>query len=277
MSLKSILAAFSGDPASCGALRLALQLQMRHAAHLTGVVWHGRAPIESRHRAFLGRSVADMLASREDEAAGAIRADFEARVAAAGDPQRASFIDLHRMEDMDLPERARSYDLVVMTRRAAEVGREHADARPDVMALRSGRPILVAPDEERGGGALPQHMLLAWDGKRAAARALGDLLHVVGGVRRVTVLTVADGPEAPPEAGDDVVALLGRHGVEAMRLYRAASRQRIARAILDACAESGAEMLVMGAYEHSKFSEDLWGGVTRDILGEARLPVMMAH
>jgi nucleotide-binding universal stress UspA family protein len=275
MPLRSVLAAFSGDPASCKALEMALHLQRRDGAQVTGVVWHGRLPVESRHRAFMSRGVAEMLAGREDEAARAIRADFEARVAASGDPARATFIDLHEMEDISLPERARAYDLVVMTRRAAEVGHEHAGVRPDVIALHSGRPIVTVSDDY--AGKLPEHVLLAWDGKRAAARALGDLVHVFGGVTRATVLTVSSGPEAPPEAGDDVIGLLARHGIEGRRIYREAPRQGITRAILDACAETRADMLVMGAYEHSKFSEDLWGGVTRDILVDAHLPVLMSH
>lgn len=275
MPLKSVLAAFSGDAASCTALAMALHFQKRDEAHVTGVVWHGRLPVEGRHRAYLSRDVAAMLAGREDEAARAIRADFEARVAAGGDPAAATFIDLHEMEDLSLPERARAYDLVVMSRHAAEVGHEHAEVRPDVVALHSGRPIITVPDT--GAGTLPEHVLLAWDGKRAAARALGDLLHVVGGVKRVTVLTVAAAPEPPPEAGDDVMGLLARHGIAAQRIYRDAARQRITRTIVDMCGETGADMLVMGAYEHSKFSEDLWGGVTRDILRDARLPVLMSH
>lgn len=275
MPLKSILAAFSGDTASCTALHHALLLQRRYAAHLTGVVWHGPAPVERRHRAFLSRDVADMLDTREQSAAEAVRADFEARVAQTGEPAQASFIDLHEMEGFSLPERARCYDLVVMSRRAAEVGREHAEVRPDVVALRSGRPVITVP--EGFAGDLPRHLLLAWDGKRAATRALGDMLHLLPDIPRVTVLSIGATPPAPPEAGDDVLDLLARHDVAAERLHRTPSRHGITRSLLDACAEVDAGMLVMGAYEHSKFSEDLWGGVTRDILGEARLPVMMSH
>jgi nucleotide-binding universal stress UspA family protein len=275
MPLKSILAAFSGDPASCSALHFALSLQRRHAAHVTGVVWHGPVPLESRHRAFLSRDVSTMLMGREDEAALRIRTDFEARVAETGDPARASFIDLHEMETFSLPQHARAYDVVVMTRHAAEVGREHAEVRPDVVALRCGRPVITVPDEF--AGPVPAHVLLAWDGKRAATRALGDLLHVLGGAERVTLLTVANSPEPRGEAGDDVAAYLERHGVAAQWLHRAAGRQRITRVLLDVCAEVGADMLAMGAYEHSKFTEDLLGGVTRDILMDARLPVMMSH
>lgn len=275
MPIRSILAAFSGDAASCSALHLALRLQRRHNAHVTGVVWHGPVPLESRHRAFLSRDVASMLTGREDEAAPRIRAEFEARVAAAGDPARAGFIDLHEMETFSLPRQARAHDLVVMTRHAAEVGREHAEVRPDVVALRSGRPVITVPDVFSGD--VPAHVLLAWDGKRAATRALGDLLHVFGGAERVTVLTVAKAPDPKPEAGDDVIACLERHGVAAEWLHRDPGRKRITRVLLDVCAEVGADMLAMGAYEHSKFTEDLLGGVTRDILADAQLPVMMSH
>lgn len=275
MPLKSILVAFSGDPASCTALQFALRLQQRYGAHVTGVVWHGPVPLESRHRAFLSRDVATMLIGREDEAAQRIGAEFAAQVSAMGDPERASFIDLHEMETFSLPRHARAYDLVVMTRHAAEVGREHAEVRPDVVALRSGRPVITVPDHH--SGQMPQHIALGWDGKRAATRALGDLLHVLGGAEKVTLLTVAKSPEPKPEAGDDALAYLARHGIEAQWLHRAPGRGRITQTLLDACTEIGADMLAMGAYEHSKFTEDLLGGVTRDILTDARLPVMMSH
>jgi nucleotide-binding universal stress UspA family protein len=120
-------------------------------------------------------------------------------------------------------------------------------------------------------------VLVAWDGKRAAARALGDAVHLLGLSGRTTLLTIGDAPEPAPEAGDDVVALLRRHGLTAERLIRPAGRGGVTQAILDACTAAGAGMLVMGAYEHSKFTEDLLGGVTRDILRNARVPVLMSH
>lgn len=275
MPLKSILVAFSGDVSSCSALRFALRLQMRDKAHVTGVVWHGPLPLESRHRAFLSKDVATMLTGREDEVARRIASEFNAQVAAYGDTGHATFIDLHEVETFSLPQQARAYDLVIMTRHAAEVGREHAEIRPDVVALRSGRPVITVPDDF--SGQVPAHVVLAWDGKRAAARALSDLLNVMHATKKVTVVSVAKKPEPKPEAGDDVVAYLERHGIDTQWVYRDAGRRRITHTLLDACAEVGADMLSMGAYEHSKFTEDLLGGVTRDILTDARLPVMMSH
>jgi nucleotide-binding universal stress UspA family protein len=73
------------------------------------------------------------------------------------------------------------------------------------------------------------------------------------------------------------MTLLERHGIAATRLVRPAGRGGVAPTFLDACAEVDAELLVMGAYEHSRFAEDLLGGVARDILAHAPLPALMSH
>jgi nucleotide-binding universal stress UspA family protein len=274
MSIKSILASYRGDAASCSGLELALYMAEKYQSHLTGVVWHGPSVIESRFGSYIPRDVAEMLAERDAGAVAEIRAEFEAHVAERGDPARTSFLDLAGVSDFSLADCARGYDIVVMGRHTIEAGREHFSARPDVVALRSGRPVIVVPTDYRNA-ALGEHALVAWDGKRAAARALGDAMHILETKTRVTVLTV--GGTAPDKPGDDVMALLARHGIPAERVVRPASRAGISATILDACAEVGAELLVMGAYEHSKFSEDLLGGVTRDILERAEIPVLMSH
>jgi nucleotide-binding universal stress UspA family protein len=73
------------------------------------------------------------------------------------------------------------------------------------------------------------------------------------------------------------MALLARHGIPAEQVIRPGGSAGIARTILDTCSEVGAGLLIMGAYEHSKFAEDLLGGVTREILDTAHLPVLMSH
>jgi nucleotide-binding universal stress UspA family protein len=276
MSIKSLLVAFSGDAASCSALRLAMAMSRKYGAHLTGVVWHGPHPIESRYRAYLNRDVVEILAKREAEEIAAIEADFRSRVDSAGLADWSEFLDLQGVSDFSLAERARGYDIVVISRQAAEAGREHFSVRPDVIALRSGRPVIVVPPDY-ASDILNEHALVAWDGKRAAARALGDAMHILETKSRVTVLTVGDPEDNPSARGDDVMALLARHAIPAERLVKPAGRNGIARTILDSCREVGAGLLVMGAYEHSKFSEDLLGGVTRDILGQSELPILMSH
>jgi nucleotide-binding universal stress UspA family protein len=220
--------------------------------------------------------VLGVLRKRDSELLGEIRRGFEARVAAEDLGARSTFIDLEGSSDFDLAECARGYDIVVMGPRSAEVGREHFAARPDVVALRSGRPLILVP---RGYAAaeVGEHALIAWDGRRAAARALGDAMHILETKARVTVLTVGDRDAVRTPPGDDVMALLRRHGIAAEGLVRPAGRGGIARTVLDTADEVGAGLLVMGAYEHSKFSEDILGGVTRHVFEHAELPVLMSH
>ncbi|MFN3613194.1 MAG: universal stress protein [Rubrimonas sp.] len=274
-TIASILAAYSGEPTGCSALRLAFFMGRKYDAHVTGVVWHGPSLIEDRHRAFLSRDLITMLERREAEAVAEIRADFEQRAAEAGAAGRSSFLDLESFSDFSLADAARGFDIVVMTRRAVEAGRELFAARPDVVALRSGRPVLVAP-AEYDLSRLGDHALVAWDGKRAAARALADAMRILETKAQVTVLSVGDTDPEAGFSGPGVMGLLERHGVRATRMIRP-RRAGVAETILAACDEVGAGLLVMGAYEHSKFSEDLLGGVTRTILNEARIPVLMSH
>ena len=274
MAIKSILAAYSGDARVSSGLSLAMALGKQYDAHVTGVVWRGPSFATSRQWTYMTKDIMEMLTARESEAMVEIRADFEARIAAEGDPSRSDFIDLANRSEFSLAECARGYDLVVMGSRAAAFGREYRTSRPDVVALWSGRPVILVPHDYTVQ-SLGESALFAWDGKRAAARALADAMRILQTMARVTVLTI--GTEIPRGPGDDIVELLLKHGIKAEGVTRPAGRGGIAATILDACHEHRAGLLVMGAYEHSKFSEDILGGVTQTILHDARIPVLMSH
>jgi nucleotide-binding universal stress UspA family protein len=274
MAIKSILVAYSGDTGGSGGLNLALQMARKYDAHLTGVVAHGPSVFEAEYSRYMTEEVLKILRDRDANVVAEIRTGFEARVAAEGLPNSASFIDLRTRGGFALAQCARGYDIVVMGRRASQVGHEHFSELPDEVALNAGRPVILVPRDYQDA-KLSEHAVLAWDGKRAAARALGDAMHILGTKKQVTVLSVGD--VAPLAFGDDIVTLLQRHGIRAERLQREARRGGIARTILDTCEETGAGLLVMGAYEHSKLREELVGGVTRDILENANLPVLMSH
>ena len=274
MSIKSILAAYSGDAAGSSGLGLAMFLARAHEAHLTGVVWRGPSPVESRFHNFMTRDVLDMLKRREAEVATEIRDGFKARIAADGNGLQTSFIDLENSAEFSLSKCAQTYDLVVMGKRAAAVGREHMAARPDVVALRSGRPVILVPHDYQAR-SLGKKAVFAWDGKRAAARAFGDAIPLLAPGAEITVLSIGEAPSNG--VGDDMVGLLRRHGMSAHSVVRSSGVGGVSGALMDGCREFGADLMVMGAYEHSKFREDILGGVTQDILEGAHLPVLMSH
>jgi nucleotide-binding universal stress UspA family protein len=118
---------------------------------------------------------------------------------------------------------------------------------------------------------------VAWNGSREAARAVADALPLLAAAERVSILMVRpepDGMGAPP--GADVTHHLGRHGVkvEPVRIDDAGD---VGALLLARCAAAGADVLVMGAYGHSRLRELVLGGATRTVLHETTLPVLLSH
>ncbi len=173
---------------------------------------------------------------------------------------------------MPLSEFARSFDLIVTGVHSHAENEEHLSANPDLIALRSGRPVLVIPDGYSSDN-LAEHALVAWDGKRSSARAIGDAMPTLEEKAKVTVLTVGSN-KAP--GTDTLLRNLGRHGIDAGFLLK--PRQgSIASTILSAADEISAKLVVMGAFEHSKFSHDVFGGVTTDVIQKSDIPVLLSH
>ena len=147
------------------------------------------------------------------------------------------------------------------------------------MALAVGRPVLVVPYagrfEECG-----RRVLVAWNASRAATRAINDAMPLLAGAETVTVLSVDPG-EDPPGARRGA-------GDGHRRASRASRRQGcvettvsggigVGNALLSRASDIGADLLVMGAYGHTRVRELLLGGATRTILESMTVPVLMAH
>lgn len=273
MAIRSILTSYTGTGGGAGALRMAIQMARKYEARLTGVVWQPENPMRRRAVAYFTREIDRVLDQAEAEFVEERRNAFTAAVTEAGLLDRSDFRVL-TPRTRSLAETAHGHDVIVMGGSAdSRVGDEFS-VRPDVVALRSGRPVVIVP-ASYSAPAIVEIALVAWDGKRATARALADAMHILGTKEKVTLLVVADDPASVDVA--DVLRLLEAHGIAAELLARPAGPGGVGRTILDACAETSSGLLVMGAYEHSKFSQDLLGGVTRDILENARLPVLMSH
>ena len=276
MAIRNLLVSYNGTEAAESALDLGLLMARKYDAHLTGILAH--APIRAAEHLLPWLSADDVayIADREREVTEAIAASFRERVAGAGRDDRIDFIDASGDPDNRLAAAASCHDFLLLGRFDPARGRDNLAVHPDRVALQSGRPLIVVPPGYRTEKLL-ENALVAWDGKRAAARALNDAMLILETKARVTVLTVGAGPAPEPARGEDPIVHLARHGVPAERLHLEPGCRTIAGTILDAAEQQGAGLLVMGAYEHSKFSEDLLGGVTNEVLRRARIPALMAH
>lgn len=145
----------------------------------------------------------------------------------------------------------------------------------EALIFDSGRPVMLLPE------MLPQsfdHLAIAWDGSRVAARAVGDALAVLGTASNASVIVVTD-EKALPEttAADRLTGYLRRRGLEA-EAHQVRSKGRSIGETLQAEAKAlGADVLVMGAYGHSRLRQFILGGATKGIMDDLQLPVLMSH
>lgn len=173
----------------------------------------------------------------------------------------------------DAAAQARTFDLSLMPWSSDAVA---ANELAEAVVFGSGRPAILIPPGSRA--AAIDHLAIAWDGSRVAARALGDALALLGEGGRVTVLTVQD---EKPLSGPDLAATLSRaltrRGIAAEPIETALGGRAIGEALQDAALASGATLLAMGGFGHSRFRDFVLGGATKGILERLRMPVLLSH
>lgn len=143
---------------------------------------------------------------------------------------------------------------------------------PDRLPLASACPALVLPHAMEPG-PFGTHAVVAWKNTREAVRAVRAALPFLKEAGKVTVLTI--GAEATE--GRDLMAYLERHGVRAQCQNVADGGSDVGGVMLDMVRAVNADMLVMGAYGHSRFREMVLGGATRTVLQHLHVPALMAH
>jgi nucleotide-binding universal stress UspA family protein len=141
----------------------------------------------------------------------------------------------------------------------------------------SGRPVMVVPYIQTAPFKADQ-VMLCWDGSRPAARAAGDAMPILERAKTVEVFIVESGKLKSDEfPGADFAEHLAHHGLNVKVSRTVSGDVDIANVILSHAADSGADLLVMGGYGHSRVREFILGGATRGILASMTLPTLMSH
>lgn len=171
---------------------------------------------------------------------------------------------------------ARRFDLSIMIQ--PEPG--HAEATGSIVEATlfgSGRPVLIAPYIQKGGLKL-DHVTVCWDGSRTSARAVGDALPFLARAAAIEVVVVGHQQIKSDEMpGMDIGRHLARHGLKVEVNRMKAQGISVSNVILSHAAETSTSLIVMGGYGHSRMRELILGGMTRDILAEMTIPVLMSH
>jgi nucleotide-binding universal stress UspA family protein len=167
---------------------------------------------------------------------------------------------------------ARTYDFVLaVVAKDSAVQREMAEGT----IFGAGGPVVLLPGEEA-----PAHLnsvFVAWDGSRAAARAVRDALPILRLAKGVTVVTVEDDKPMGPGGAAELHSFLAFHGIASRHSATTRGNESIGAKLQSHALEQDAGMLVMGAYGHSWLQELVLGGATREIIANPRLPVLVSH
>jgi nucleotide-binding universal stress UspA family protein len=168
---------------------------------------------------------------------------------------------------------ARLYDMTIVLQPDSS-NASYDNYIPHEILFNSGGPMLMVPYIQKGP-LDAQHVGIAWDGSRLAARAWRDALPFLMGAKAVTVIAVNE--EASEASSDQLVSHLTRRGIAARVQRLTTERGNVQGAILSIAAESNMGLLVMGGYGHSRLHERILGGVTRSMFDTMTVPVLMSH
>jgi len=170
---------------------------------------------------------------------------------------------------------SRLHDLTVVSQ--PEPGNSAFDELvPEAVLANSGGPVILVPYIHQGPFKA-RRIAICWDGSRPAARALKDSMQFLEQAGAVDVLAVNEDGSESEASSSDLIAYLARRKVVATARQLTADRADIHNALLSAAADYCAELLVMGAYGHSRLREAIFGGVTRSILRSMTVPVLMSR
>jgi len=279
MSIRDLLVTIDGGPSSDARLALAATLAERFEAHLIGLHPSSTAsasPYSASFDSTLFDAAMQESCSRLKQRSEHARVGFEAVAARHG--ISAEWRVARGFAGPDTVLNCRYADLAVVGQRWTDFdGLNYPD--PADVVLDAGCPVLVVPAVGQFD-RIERHALIAWNAGREAARAVRDALPLLKRVRSATVLVV-DPQESPyghgEEPGADIARHLARHGIKVEIDRWSVPGANPADVILSRAADYGSDLIVMGAYGHSRVRELVLGGVTRSILQQMTVPILMSH
>lgn len=278
-SLRDIAVFLDATPDGARIGRHAAKLAQRHNAHLVGIYGVTRTPLSPAATFVRGTAVAAV--SRQQ-----VQADEQKALTAAhhfGELTRefqigSEFRIVWRdsvIDDSVL--RALQCDLIVAAHpRPVDLPSNWSAER---LLLEMGIPVVLVPNGWNGE-TIGDAVLIAWNRSREARRAVNDAMPFIDTASKVTILTV-DSDRNPAYYGDEPGANLfdhlGRHGAKAEMAKADSHGQPVAQVILSEAAARGADLLILGAYSHPRSREMVFGGVTRSLLANTQLPMLISR
>ncbi len=173
----------------------------------------------------------------------------------------------------------RSTDLAIVSQADQQWQYSEFADYPEIAAMDGGRPVLILPINP-AVDTIGSRVVIAWNGRREAARAAFDAIPLLQKAAAVRVVW-ANADDEAEVAGEvpaaDLCEALSRHGIRCEGTATASGSRGAGEVLLAEAERFKADLLVMGCYGHSRVREFLLGGASRHVLGKMRLPVLMSH
>jgi nucleotide-binding universal stress UspA family protein len=175
--------------------------------------------------------------------------------------------------------RARFADLVVLEKPYGTQAARDSEAALEATLFEGGAPVLVLPHEPVTVENIGRRVLVAWNQSDEALHAVRRALPVLKAAEAVEIAVVDPSPHSPEgsDPGGKLCQMLTRHGVKAEIAVLAKTLPTVSEVLNRRAVETGADLIVMGAYSKSRLREAIMGGATRHMLERATLPVLMAR
>jgi nucleotide-binding universal stress UspA family protein len=278
MSYKTILVHLNDERRVAGLIDAATQLGQRYNAHVIalyvmppiptfGPTAFGAGYIQAGLKTF--RDEADRVHKAFEEASRGRPIVPEWRLVEPGERTVADCII----------EQGRCSDLIIIGQRDRSFDFSSVLDVPERIVIESGRPVLVIPNAGRFP-SIGERVTVAWNTRREATRAIFDALPLLKEAKRVRIVWVNPQSEAATSRdlpGAEIGSTLARHGVKCEVATAVSGEISVGDVILSGLTDDAADLLVMGAWGHSRMRELVFGGATRHILEHMTVPVLMSH
>ncbi len=244
-----------------GAAMIGISTQTFHQAHIDE-----KDPVLASHLQFLHDRAGRFVQEFETEVKRMGVSSYEGRIVDGEANQGISLL-------------SRVVDLVVIGRtNLEEKSPIVAPDFPEYVMMNAGRPVLIIPPSyERD--IVGERVMICWNASRESIRAVADAIPILKRAKLVQIVmyNVENEPDVNAElAGSDIALFLARHGIN-VEVLPPQKNKHIGSALLELAKSQSTDLLVMGGYGHTRFREFLLGGVTRTVLGDSDIPVLMSH
>jgi nucleotide-binding universal stress UspA family protein len=279
MSLRDLLVVVDSSKASDNRVELAAALAAEHDAHLVGLYILPIPEPERPFRPTFIEAIVDLCIREEKELAQEAHRKFEDALSRHG--VKGEWRTAGGFPSEEAAVHVRYVDLAILGQLDSSVrGAVMPPLLPEDVALSAGRPILITPVSWTPR-KIGSRIVIAWNAGREAARAVNDAIPLLTKADSVIVLVI--NPEkrimSPhgEEPGADIALHLARHNIKAEVDVTVSDEADPTDILHSKIRELGADLMVMGAYGHSRTRELVLGGFTRDLLQRMEVPVFMSH